>query len=248
MGMTTTAAGEAAIWHELECGGYRTDLPLWLELAGRGARVLEVGAGSGRVALALARAGHRVTAVDVDGELLQELARRARAEGLDVATVQGDARALDLGRKDFDLCLAAMQTIQLFGGAAGRGRFLAAARRHLRPGGVLACAIVVDLEAFDRADGDPAPPPERMQRARRLYGSRATAVRVDADTIAIERERRVRAPGGPTVVRVHVDELARVSARELEREGEAAGLHALAARVVPESDAHAPSQVVLLRA
>ena len=39
--------------------------------------MLDVGAGAGRVALELARAGHDVTALDLDAELLAEL-RRAR--------------------------------------------------------------------------------------------------------------------------------------------------------------------------
>jgi hypothetical protein len=49
------------VWHDLECGAYRADLPLWRELAARarfGSPILDVGAGTGRVALDLARAGH----------------------------------------------------------------------------------------------------------------------------------------------------------------------------------------------
>ena len=39
------------LWHDLECGGYDLDLPLWRELADReGSPVLDVGAGTGRVA------------------------------------------------------------------------------------------------------------------------------------------------------------------------------------------------------
>jgi len=53
----------AAIWHDIECGAYTADLPLWEELAAGGA-VLDVGAGTGRVALRLARAGCAMTAVD----------------------------------------------------------------------------------------------------------------------------------------------------------------------------------------
>src|SRR5208283_2096223 len=47
---------DAVVWHDLECGTYRADLPLWRELA-RDAGVgpiLEIGAGSGRVSLDLA--------------------------------------------------------------------------------------------------------------------------------------------------------------------------------------------------
>ena len=48
------------LWHDLECGGYDLDLPLWRELADReGSPVLDVGAGTGRVALDLARRGPR---------------------------------------------------------------------------------------------------------------------------------------------------------------------------------------------
>ena len=66
-----------AIWHDLECGGYGEDLALWRALAASaGDPVLEVGAGTGRVALTLARAGHRVTALDNDPELVSELTRR----------------------------------------------------------------------------------------------------------------------------------------------------------------------------
>ena len=54
-----------AIWHDLECGAYAEDLPLWRSLASTyGDPVLDVGAGTGRVALDLARRGHRVTALD----------------------------------------------------------------------------------------------------------------------------------------------------------------------------------------
>ena len=129
--MTATASTvwspeETVIWHDLECGAYRTDLPLWLELAAAtpGAPVLEVGCGTGRVALALARAGHPVTAVDVDAALLAELARRA--VGLPVEVVHADARELDLPSRGYTLCVAALQTSQLFGGPGPRARFLTA--------------------------------------------------------------------------------------------------------------------------
>jgi 2-polyprenyl-3-methyl-5-hydroxy-6-metoxy-1,4-benzoquinol methylase len=98
------------VWHDVECGSYTADLPLWEELAAAaGGPVLDVGAGTGRVALHLARAGHAVTALDVDGDLLAELERRAHAAGLRVDTIVADAAAFDAG--PFALVAVPMQTI-----------------------------------------------------------------------------------------------------------------------------------------
>src|SRR6185312_2049279 len=109
-------AQRAVVWHDLECGGYRVDLPAWLELAERArGPVLDVGAGTGRVSLALARAGHAVTAVDRDRALLDALDQRAA--GLEIETFCADARTFDLPIREFALCVMPMQTIQLLGGA-----------------------------------------------------------------------------------------------------------------------------------
>jgi SAM-dependent methyltransferase len=243
---------ERVIWHDLECGGYGLDLPLWLELAAAapGAPVLDVGCGTGRVTLPLARAGNPVTAVDVDGVLLAELSRRAAA--LPVEVVCGDARELDLPAREFALCLAALQTVQLLGGPRHRARFLEAARRHLRPGGVLACAIVSELASYSLADGDETPPAEHVRHDGRVYVSNATAMRVEADTIEVERWRLVIGEGGrrdlPEPEAVETLQLARLTATQLEHEGRAVGLEPLSRRAIPERDGYLGSEVVLLRA
>ena len=133
----------SVIWHDLECGGYAEDLQLWRELSDRyGDPILDIGAGTGRTALDLARRGHAVTALDRDPKLVAEL--RRRASGIAVATVLADAREFDLGRR-FALCLVPMQTIQLLGGATGRADFLRCAHRHLQDEGVLAIALTDTL-------------------------------------------------------------------------------------------------------
>jgi SAM-dependent methyltransferase len=242
---------ERVIWHDLECG-YGIDLPLWLELAGAapGLPVLDVGCGTGRVALPLARAGNPVTAVDLDVILLAELARRAAT--LPVAIICADARELDLPSRDFALCIAALQTIQLFGGRRARARFLAAARRHLRPGGILACAIVSELASYSAADGDEAPPAEHVRRNGRVYVSRATAMQVGAHTIQVKRWRLVIGEGGrrdlPEPEAVEVLRLARFTAAQLECEARAVGFMPLSRRAIPERDGYLGSDVVLLRA
>jgi SAM-dependent methyltransferase len=254
--MTSSASiwspDERVIWHDLECGGDGTDLALWLELAAAapGGPALDVGCGTGRVALSLARAGNPVSAVDVDATLLAELARRAGA--LPVEIVCADARELDLPRREFALCIAALQTVQLFGGPGPRARFLAGVRGHLRPGGILACAIVSELESYSLADGDEAPPADHVRRDGRVYVSHATAMRVRADTIEVKRWRLVIGEGGrrdlPARDAVEVLQLARFTATQLEREGRAVGLTPLPRRAIPERNGYLGSEVVLLRA
>src|SRR3954451_14890535 len=88
---------EHAVWHDVECGAYEADLALWRELAQKtNDGVLDVGAGTGRVALRLAYAGHEVTALDVDAELLEVLEHRAAEAGVSIATVAADAAAFTL--------------------------------------------------------------------------------------------------------------------------------------------------------
>jgi SAM-dependent methyltransferase len=249
---------DAVIWHDLECGSYNADLALWRELAGEAcaggpepARVLDVGAGTGRVALELAGAGHSVTALDLDAELLAAL--RERAWRLEIETVCTDARTFELDRRDFALCIAPMQTVQLFGGAPGRLEFLRHARAHLAPGGVLACAIVTEVEPFDCDAGDLGPSPEIARIAGSSYISRATRVLVERRTVRIERERgivtapRAASPSEPAWER-NVIELDRVSVAQLRHEGHEAGLAATGKRVIEATAEHTASVAVIFRA
>jgi SAM-dependent methyltransferase len=262
-------SSSAAIWHELECGSYRADLELWRELSqrsaanGGSARVLDVGAGTGRVALDLGRAGHHVTALDIDPELLAVLTRRTTGSG--IRAVCADARTFELARRDFDLCLMPMQTVQLLDGSSGRMDFMRRAHAHLRPGGMLAMAIVTEFEPFDCAEGDAGPSAETACVAGVLYSSRATRVRVLADRVRLERERRVAPEGGrrasgkdaPDVManaalsaqaEHDVVELHRVDAEQLEREGAAAGLRRAFRRELASTEEHIGATVVVLGA
>jgi SAM-dependent methyltransferase len=248
------------VWHDLECGSYNVDLPLWRELADRAAGpVLELGAGTGRVTLELARAGHAVSAIERDRALLDALSRRAA--GLQVHAVCADARSFALqGRNAHGACIVAMQTIQLLGGSAGRRACMARARAHLRPGGLFACAILSALEPFDCSAGQVGPAADRARVGGRLYVSRATRVSEGGDTVSIERERRVleergsepasrRAGRAPAPIPERdVVVLDRVSAATIESEGREVGFDPVARREIPATDEHAGSVVVVLRA
>lgn len=240
-----TTISPAVMWHDVECGGYTADLPLWSELAGAApAAVLDVGAGTGRVALHLARAGHAVTALDRDAELLAVLAERARAAELEIDTVTADAAGFDLGAQRFNLIAVPMQMLQLLPDATARGRFLAAARRALAPGGRVAAALATALEAFE----DTALPlPDVGEHDGRRFVSQPVAVREEADAAWIERVRIIVAPDGVRTSEPDLVRLARVSAAGLAVEAAAHGLAAEEVRTIPETDEHVGSEVVVLR-
>lgn len=63
---------------------------LWLSFAGQTPfPVLEVGCGTGRLALELARAGHTVTGVDPSAAMLEKAREKAAAEGLTLELLHG---------------------------------------------------------------------------------------------------------------------------------------------------------------
>jgi hypothetical protein len=137
-----------------------------------------------------------------------------------------------------------MQTIQLLPARTG---FLAAARRALVPGGLLAVAIAAALEDFGDLDGE-LPPPDVATLADWRFASQPTAVRALQGATRIERVRRTVAPDGSVSEADDVIELAALTIADLEAEGRAAGLVPEPARAIPPTDEHVGSEVVLLRA
>lgn len=233
------------IWHDVECGSYSEDLPLWRELArAEDGPVLDAGAGTGRVALDLARDGHDVVALDSDPELLCELRRRAGA--LAVETVVADARCFRLPSRRFGLILAPMQILQLLGGPQGRRAFLRSAVAHLQAGGLLACAVSESMDAFDADDVLlPAPDVSVLDGVR--YSSQPIAAREESGRVAIERVREITDADGRSSTAGDIVHLDRVEAETIEAEGRAAGLTVTRRRAVEQTEDHVGSTVVMLR-
>ena len=238
--------GEAT-WHDVECASYAADLPLWRELAReRGDPILDLGCGSGRVALDLAGRGHAVTGLDSERALVDELARRARQRGADVDCVTADARSFSLDRR-FALAIAPMQVAQLLGGAEGRRRMLEGVHAHLEPGGLFAVALADPFEGVPAGAARPPLPDVREQEGW-VLSSTPVAVHAEKGAVAIERMRQAVSPSGDlseALVTIVLDE---VSAEGLEAEGAAAGYAPLPARHVPDTPDHVGSTVVLLEA
>ena len=106
-----------------------------------GGPVLELGCGTGRIALALAQAGLSVTGVDVSAAMLA-LARRkserlAAAASRCLTFVEGDMARLDLGRR-FGMAFIAFRSFQHLLTIDEQRATLTGVRRHLRPDGRLA--------------------------------------------------------------------------------------------------------------
>jgi SAM-dependent methyltransferase len=234
----------SVIWHDVECGGYAADLPLWRELArAADGPILDVGAGTGRVTLDLAARGHEVIALDADADLLAAL--RERAGGLPVRTVQADARAFELDRPVAQV-IVPMQTLQLLGGAEGRAAFLACAARHLRPGGLLAAALADALDGVADEALTERPMPDIREVAGTVYASHPIGVRRDGDGVVIERLRETVDLAGQRTAEGDEIRLDELDVATVIAEAAPLGLAGRPALAVPPTDDYVGSEVVVL--
>jgi SAM-dependent methyltransferase len=246
--MSTAARDErraTVIWHDVECGAYEADLPLWEELAEAAeGPVLELGCGTGRVALHLARRGHPVVGIDSDADLIAELRERAANEGLDVGAEQADAAGFSLDQS-FGLIVAPMQLVQLLPGADSRRQCLRAAAAHLAPEGVVALAVV-------ETGVTTVPPspllPDVRERDGWVYSSMPLGAIREEDSLLVERLRQTVDPDGHLEETHDAVRLETLSVAELQEEGRSAGLSPAGRRRIGPTDAHVGSTVVLLEA
>jgi SAM-dependent methyltransferase len=100
--------------------------------------VLELGCGTGRVLLPMARAGHTVVGLDGSPQMLARCKAKLREEPKGVrdrVTIhEGDVRSFDLGAR-FALIIAPFRVVQQIVTIEGQLRFLDVVAHHLAPGG-----------------------------------------------------------------------------------------------------------------
>jgi SAM-dependent methyltransferase len=132
--------------------GTEPDARVWA-LAGEAAdprthRVLDIGAGTGRNALALARRGHPVDAVEMTPKFAEILRAEAQRESLDVHVIERDVFATtDDLRRDYQLIVLS-EVVPDFRTTQQLGGVFQLAARCLAPGGRLVFNVFLAREGY----------------------------------------------------------------------------------------------------
>jgi SAM-dependent methyltransferase len=233
------------IWHEVECGGYSADLPLWEELAGQTDKpIMELGCGAGRVTLHLAeKTGLLVIGFDNDRKLVEAIWERGHGTTADAE--QQDVRAFEPMATKFSLVIAPMQLIQLLSDSQERLSCLSCVVKSMLPGARAAFAIVEAMPELP-PPGTTAPPlPDVREIEGWIYSSLPLEPVALPGAILLRRLRQTVDPDGKMSEELNEIELAMLSAETLEDEGRAAGLRPRGRRQIPATEAHVGSTVVL---
>lgn len=200
------------------------DLELYLGLAARtGGPILELAAGSGRLAVPLAAAGHEVTAVDLDPAMLERAYARGRAAGRDAGRrlelVEADLRELELpGAGAYRLAFLALNSIFLLATPEDQRRAVATLARHLAPGGLAVIDVwLPDASDLERFDGRLLLEYSRDEPGTGREVTKVASARHDPATAVVELTAiyEEAAPGGSPIRWIRRDALRLVGADEL---------------------------------
>jgi SAM-dependent methyltransferase len=136
----------------------REDVEFWTDVACRiGGPVLEIGCGTGRVGLEIARSGLEIHGVDQSEVILDVFRHKLSLESEDVQRRvrlhSGDMRTFDLGQQ-FHLALIPFRPLQHMLTLEDQLAALNNARRHLTEGGILGFDVFFPkFSLFDEPDG-----------------------------------------------------------------------------------------------
>jgi SAM-dependent methyltransferase len=144
--------------YDLLFTGENKDLPFWVSQAKLyGDPVLELGCGTGRVAMKLAECGFEVTGIDQSEAMLSEARRKAASKNLEVECLKADMRDFDLGRK-FSLVILPGNALCHLLYLEDIESCFASVREHLLPGGRFIISVFVPkMELLLDKPGERAP-------------------------------------------------------------------------------------------
>jgi SAM-dependent methyltransferase len=168
------------------CAGVDHDIPFYvLACEGAAGPIIELGAGSGRISIELARHGHRVIALDAAPAMLAQARRRAERQGVGelVEPVVGDLRS-PRGLPQSDRVIAPFRTFMHLSGDQERLAALRSAASLLLPGG----QFVFDVF-------EPSPADIRATQQRWIARREGISERPDWDAAERRLKLEVRLPG-----------------------------------------------------
>jgi SAM-dependent methyltransferase len=165
------------------------DVGFWLAMAATASDgpLLELGCGTGRVLLPLARAGHEVTGLDLATHMLARCRAKLQAESPEVrervTVVEADMASFDLGRRFAQICCSC-GTFHHLSTEEGQLACLERCRHHLLPHGTLVLDLfnpdpeAASVSADEQADGSASTQVVDRTDGRRI---RALAAVLDGD-------------------------------------------------------------------
>ena len=129
----------------------RRDVAFWQRLAAaQDGRVLELGCGTGRLTIPVARAGAEIVGIDRSDPMLARARQRLRRSRASALLVRGDIRHLPFRRRmRFAAVLAAYGILQSLTRERDLTRTFESVRRVLRRGGLFAIDVVPDLPKWE---------------------------------------------------------------------------------------------------
>jgi SAM-dependent methyltransferase len=156
----------------------RENVRPWLEsVGGLGDDILEIGPGPGLTTDMLLTLTDRITAVEVDAGLAEQLARRLADQDVEVVTANAERTGFASGRFSAVACFAALHHNE---SAAAQDRIFAEVLRVLRPGGILVGSEGYDNERIRQAhEGDQYVPVDPEALPARLAAIGFTGIGVE---------------------------------------------------------------------
>ena len=160
----------------------RRDVEFWRRLAGQtGGPVLELGAGTGRVLVPIARDGVPIVGVDQSAPMLARARARVRRGRLTATgrLVRADIRTLPFGEAGFPLVMAPYGILQSLVRESDLTATLQSVARVIRPRGLFGMDLVPDLPEWDE-----------YNRKLRLHGPRDASGRALMLVESVRQDRR----------------------------------------------------------